>query len=58
MEKLMMSILAFILEIDENIEELYRDDEFYNLVLIWGIILVVIAIVFLSAIYLAIKKNE
>lgn len=58
MEKLMMSILAFILEIDENIEELYRDDEFYNLVLIWGIILVVIAIIFLSAIYLAIKKNE
>lgn len=54
----MMSILAFILEIDENIEELYRDDEFYNLVLIWGIILVVIAIIFLSAIYLAIKKNE
>ncbi len=58
MEKLMMSILAFILEIDKNIEELYRDDEFYNLVLVWGIILVVIAIIFLSAIYLAIKKNE
>lgn len=58
MEKLMMSILAFILEIDENIEELYRDDEFYNLVLMWGIILLVIAIVLLKGIYLATKKNE
>ncbi len=58
MEKLMMSILSFKLEIDENIEELYRDDEFYNLVLIWGIILFVIAMILLRGIYLAIKKNE
>lgn len=53
-----MSILSFKLEIDENIEELYRDDEFYNLVLIWGIILFVIAMILLRVIYLAIKKNE
>lgn len=58
MEKLIMSNLVSILEIDKNIEELYRDDEFYNLVLMWSVILFVIAVIFLRAIYLAIKKNE
>ncbi len=57
MEQLLPLITVIFYKIDENIEELYRDEDFYIQVLWWCIPLIVISMIFGWVIYLKLKKE-
>ena len=57
MEKLLPFIIILISKVNDNIEELYRDEEFYIQVFWWCIPLIVISMIFGRVIYLKLKKK-
>jgi hypothetical protein len=57
MERLLLLITVIFYKVGENIEELYRDEDFYIQVLWWCIPLIVISMIFGWVIYLKLKKE-
>jgi len=57
MERLLLLITFIFYKVVENIEELYRDEDFYIQVIWWCIPLIVISMIFGWVIYLKLKKE-
>jgi uncharacterized membrane protein len=57
MERLLPLITVIFYKVGENIEELYRDEDFYIQVFWWCIPLIVISMIFGWVIYLKLKKE-
>lgn len=58
MEKLLPFIIILISKVNDNIEELYRDEEFYIMVFWWCIALIILSLIFGRALYLILKKRD
>ena len=57
MERLLLFFMVILYKDGDNIEELYRDDEFYIQVFWWCIPLIVISMIFGWVIYRQLKKK-
>jgi len=58
MEKLLPFIIILISKVNDNIEELYRDEEFYTQVFLWCIPLIILSLIFGRVVYLILKKKR
>ncbi|MCP4976843.1 MAG: hypothetical protein GY931_11835 [Maribacter sp.] len=58
MEKLLPFIIILISKVNDNIEELNRDEEFYIMVFWWCIALIILSLIIGRVVFLILKEKR